>query len=240
MCSEAEACEDKFGNGFTVFSPRVSLVTEYSLYCEKGNIYSQCISFLFFYTAIISFLSSLGMDYVGRKASMVISVIMMVIFGGVALVWPTVAMTTFSLANLFVAYDLFFNAAAILINETIGGSLRSEGNSLIFCVFSFAAAVFFFANAFVMDYKAIFWVVALVAGCMLPFTLRVFESPVFLLRKGKLNEMYTVLSSIARINNASFTPQPLLLQPLNPSTPQQLNSSTTQQRSQKAYQSGPS
>lgn len=226
VCSEVEACGDKFGNGFTVFSPRTSLITEYSLYCEKGDTYSRCISFLFCYTSIASFVCSLGIDSAGRRASLLGSVAMMAVFAGLALARPTVAATTFALANLFVAYDLFFNCAAILINETVGGALRAAGNSIVFCVFSSAAALFFFANAFVADYKAIFWVVGLAAAAMLPFALRVFESPVFLLRKGKVNEMYSVLSSIARINNAPFAPQPHLLQPLNASTAEPLSAST--------------
>lgn len=229
ICLEAEACSNQFG--FLAFSPRTSLITKFSLYCDKGNVYQLCISFLFCYNAIMSFLCSLCIDHLGRKFCLVSLTLMMVFFGGLALVWPTVWVTTFALANIFVAYDLFYNTSGILINETIGGSLRSSGNSIIFCVFSIAAVVFFVSNAFVMDYRAIFIAVSVIAGLMFPFTLKIFESPVFLLKKRKIEKMYSVLSAMAKWNEATFEPQKLPSQTLEPLVDQPGNVSSSKPKS---------
>ena len=203
ICPETEACESKFG--FGVLSSRTSLITEYSLYCDRGDIYVWALSFMFYYNAIVAFFISLTVDSLGRKFAMLLSVGLTIVASGLGIVGNSLEIQVFAIANLFVAFDLFYNSSTIWTVESIGGALRHKANSIAYVAYGFGVAGFFVINSYLTSYDTIFWIIFCIATVLLPAGLLFHESPAFLLKQGRISEMYEVISKIARFNGTRFS-----------------------------------
>ena len=220
-CSEAAACESKFG--FTVSSPRRSLITDNRLYCEQGNVYSYSVMFIFVYCAIVSFFLTMQMDFFGRKFGVLLAVTLSLASSAGALLFTDYRVVVFFTANLLVSYDLFFAAASIWANESVGGNLRSSAVSIIYFMFGVGMVFFYAINAVLTGYRPIFGMILGFSSVALPLCFLFYESPAFLMKRGRVAETNRVLSGIAKINNVAFVPnesRPDETDPILPSEPQ--------------------
>ena len=197
-CTEKQACSSEFR--YETQIDKVSLTTEFGMFCENKVQETHAKSFIFFFAGTLVMFWSVLSDKIGRLTVFYGSWVWMVKGTIISYFSTNYYMSVLGLGIAFGGVDLFYSTLFIYTNEAIGSKMRSLSNGLIFSFYGLGGMFLFVFNIWIKDYRTNFliqFVSIVVLG--LSFVL-IAETPFFLYRCKKVKRLYDTLKYIAEVN----------------------------------------
>ena len=197
-CSENEACSNPYG--YQVDPVKVSLNTEFNIYCENKYIETASKTVYFLIPAISSLFVSILSDYAGRIPMFYLSWILATI--GSCISFFSTDFNFIMIGMILSNMGGYFFVAMIIVyaNEVIGSDLRSKSVGFLFSGYGFFGIVFVTFNIWITNYKQIFFI-EMIAAFVFGFGyLLLCESPFFIFKQMKLKRLLKNLSYITSWN----------------------------------------
>ena len=198
-CSETQACSNEFG--FRVEHPKISLVSEFEIYCGNKGMETHSKSFIFFFAGIIVMVFSFLCDVIGRTAIFYISWVICLAGCLLSYVASDLKSIVVGMGLSLAGIDLFYSILFIYSNEVIGSSLRSIATGIVFAFYGLGGMIFVLVNVFIYNYKVNFLLELVFTGIIGCGFFLLCETPFFLYKKMKLKKLYNSLEYILKWNH---------------------------------------
>lgn len=121
-CTEKEACNSKYG--FKTENVKISLETEFDIFCENKSLETHAKSFIFFFAGVLVMILSIISDYIGRLPIFYISWFLCILGTSLSYFAKNYYIIVLGVAISFTGVDLFYSTLFIYTNETIGRLIR--------------------------------------------------------------------------------------------------------------------
>lgn len=197
-CPEPIACANP--HGFIPKSEVSSVVTEFSLYCDRKGLRMLNQGLFVVLGGAFAFVANIISDRVGRLPIFAASYVCTVLGTFFSLVSDNLFGITLGNVLSWTGMDIFLSMQVLYINEVIGSGLRSKSVGIVFLFWGIGGIVVNFSNAFIVDYKInylIQLITLVVAGLgYLSFV----ESPFLLYKLKKIKQLYQTLVYIGLTN----------------------------------------
>ena len=197
-CDYKEACKKK---NFEIFLEKKSLITKFSLFCEKDYIVALIESATFFCAAFFSLFFSIISDYLGRRKILIFSCFFFLLGNFFCYYVITLEFLILGLILSFSGQDMITSVFYVYFSETMGNKFRNRTSGIIFFAFVSGNLSLLFINFFINDFEDIFFIVFIqsVLLCFLSFYF--FETPFIYYSQKDLLGLYKNLNHISEINN---------------------------------------
>jgi len=201
ICDENEACkQDQI-----TFADDIpgSIVTEFSLICERSSLRNLCGTIFFFGGSLGTLLFSHAADKYGRKKALLFAYAL----GSIALLLLglsaySIGLFYFFLGTSWAGYDAYFAFSFVLVSEAGGAKLRGISNSFLLIVWGIGLCVFVGIAYSMQNWRTeIIYFIAIPACVSILLFTQIYESPRFLYTKGEYEKCQEVLCKIANENN---------------------------------------
>lgn len=199
QCSEADACINPYG--FDTKSERYSLVTRFSLFCDRKYLDTYGKNFIFAFAAIGCFVITAYSDYHGRKMIYLISCVTLVV-GGILGLSNEYSTIVFGMGLCFLSMELFLTFAYVYTNEIVGTALRSRFAPIILLSIGFGIIASNFGSLIFKGYYISFLPCCIFNGILIVVYFYLVESPYFLDKNSNKLELYNCLNTI---NNRNYS-----------------------------------
>ena len=196
-CSQKEACE--LGH-FDVVKKRISVVTEFELYCGKKKLMvTSSQSFIFVFAALITFSVAIFSDKIGRKRCFYVMIFCAVLGGLFAIFSNGLFFIVFGVLLIWTSTDIFYSIALIYSNEIMSDYLRSKV-SLFFIIAAMGSISINFILILIPSYKGFYVFCFIFILIISIFFTKFIFSPFYIFSTGDLKKYYDVLIKISNRN----------------------------------------
>lgn len=123
-CSEHVACNNKYG--FDVKIERISLNSEFNLYCDRRSLETEGMSIIFLFSGVITLFLSILSDHIGRIPILFIGWITTTTGCLLSYLSNEYLYIVFGVALSMLGVDLYASIMFVYNNEITGKLIRSE------------------------------------------------------------------------------------------------------------------
>ena len=198
--SEEEACATQF----IIKAPFKSLTSEYRLFCERRYLKELGEFLLMAMASILTLFLSVIQDVLGRKKLLLVCFFLCILGFFCMVLGQSLIARLFGLMFLWSHKEIVSIAMFVLSNELLVNPIRNYGHnyySLANCVFGILGNYLTnYIDSYMTLIQIIFGVYFLALVLVMAF---IPESPSFLLKQGKLQELKKVVTQIASTNRLS-------------------------------------
>lgn len=203
-CSQKEACLSK---NFFVKKTRESVITEFELYCNENMIFvASSQSFIFIFSAVLTFLVAVISDKIGRKMTFYIMMVFFFVGSILSIFSEKFVFLSLGLAFTWTATDIFYTMSSTYFNEICSNYLRSK--VIVFYFISAAGGIAMNGILFFITSYRSFYIFCFLNTIIfsLVFT-QIIESPYFGFSSGDILKFYKILEKISTFNENPKTSQ---------------------------------
>ena len=199
LCSEAEACLNKYGFDFA--NDKISLITKFNLICDKKYMDLMGKNYIYFFSGIGCLIISYLSDYYGRKFMLLVSGIALM-FGVSFGLTDTYNKIIVGVGFCYCAMETSLNFSMVYCNETVGSRLRSRIMSIMFLCGCISLVIANLQSFIFSSYKIYFILPGIVNGILTIMYFYLVETPYYL---AKTNQTEKLFQSLSRINEINYS-----------------------------------
>lgn len=198
-CSEKEACSNAYG--FVVESEKISLTTEYQIYCDNAYKEEWAKAFLYFWVAILVSSFSMISDKIGRRKALLGMAIMYLVASAVVVYAKIFEVVWFAFCCAYATGSTYFSISSIYFTETSGVRFRNMATGVSFSFFAFGCIMMTFIFMFIEKITNVYYISMTCAAIWIVIFLWITETPYFLLTKGRRYHLMQAFSRIIKFNH---------------------------------------
>ena len=195
-CTEYQACKSK---NFTIESERISFITQFELYCERGYVQTMVKTLTFLIGSAGSFALSIASDYIGRKPLFMIATSLL-IFGCLLGLQNNLVMAMLGIGMAILAQYIYFTFSYLYINEVVGADYRSRFIPVIQLTGVLGASFSCLISLWITSYSYIFILNIVVHGCLSLLVFYFVETPFILNKRTNKDSLFNALCFINKVN----------------------------------------
>jgi len=191
------------GTLYTIVDNKRSLILDFDLVCKKFEI--SLIGTLYFVGVLVgSFLSHYLSDYFGRKKTLLIFSVVLVLIQLIFSINSNVIIFYVLLFISGILYILIALSGVVLMNESIDKDKRSMFTSVIYLGFSVGGIIYSILFEYIDNWRNVFYVVlGINVLVFMSFWYFFVESPRFFLSKGLENEFKNAILYMAKVSGST-------------------------------------
>lgn len=180
---------------------RDSLVTDYSLYCEKEQIYVTAQFWIFIFGATISLTMGIMADIIGRQSVLYVIWFFNLFFMIIWVLTRNMITSILAVGSYIILLDSYFGVGQVMITETMGKKFRGITTSLSFFIYGLGAFLFLGFNAIINQYQDNILIIELSMFIIIIFFYLLGETPFYHYKRKNITYLYKTLGAISDTNN---------------------------------------
>lgn len=203
-CTEEQACALRDQNRPNkIFFDFDNWTFRYGLYCDKAAYRANCKTFLLVLNTIICLILLVSADIIGRRKLMMVASVLVIVGISITALSPDFGLKMAGLGLVSGGEGTFSALFTIYINENTMRSTKLRSSLISLCFLSYAIGCIFLNSIAYLttnpNILALIVAASLIVS-VVPAFFSYYETPYFLLKKGRISDLFRTLINIYKYN----------------------------------------